>query len=455
MANKNTITPQAKASQVGQAYLTPVAVIPPDYAIPLGTIYCFLAKAEPWYDDNNPTQPTTDQKYIKQTFKNIFAVKLITSNDVSPVIQRIDWVSGEIYDYYQDDIDMTILDNNSLLVYHFYIKNRYDQVFKCLWNNNGAASTYEPYFEPGSYGTNNIYTGLDGYKWKYMYTVDTGLKIKFMDKSWIPVPLGANTPNPLVNSAGIGNIDVINVLNGGSGYDPANAVITISVTGDGSGAVGTANVVNGIIQNIIVTSTGSDYTYADVSVVSSLGANASLSAPVSPVGGHGFDSLSELGCGHIMFTSSFNGTEGGILPTNIDFHQVGIIVNPTTTELNPLPASGTIYRTTTDLIVAQGFGAYTNDEWVYQGPSLENSTFSARVLSFDTSTNIIQLINKTGTLTLNGPVFGNSSSTSRTLLSYSVPNFTLFSGYMTFIENRTGVQRSSDGIEQFRFVLGY
>jgi hypothetical protein len=29
------------------------------------------------------------------------------------------------------------------------------------------------------------------------------------------------------------------------------------------------------------------------------------------------------------------------------------------------------------------------------------------------------------------------------------------SGYMAFIENRTGITRSEDGIEQFKIVLGY
>jgi hypothetical protein len=30
-----------------------------------------------------------------------------------------------------------------------------------------------------------------------------------------------------------------------------------------------------------------------------------------------------------------------------------------------------------------------------------------------------------------------------------------FSGYISYIQNRSAVQRSSDGIEQFKFVLGY
>jgi hypothetical protein len=65
------------------------------------------------------------------------------------------------------------------------------------------------------------------------------------------------------------------------------------------------------------------------------------------------------------------------------------------------------------------------------------------------------LINTTGTQTLNAPIFGSSSLTARTVLSVSTPDFITFSGFMTYIENRESVQRSADGIEQFKFVLGY
>jgi hypothetical protein len=30
-----------------------------------------------------------------------------------------------------------------------------------------------------------------------------------------------------------------------------------------------------------------------------------------------------------------------------------------------------------------------------------------------------------------------------------------FSGYISYIQNRSAVQGSADGIEQFKFVLGY
>jgi hypothetical protein len=114
-----------------------------------------------------------------------------------------------------------------------------------------------------------------------------------------------------------------------------------------------------------------------------------------------------------------------------------------------------LYKTTTDFVVAPGFGVFTNDEYIYQGSSLSTATFVGTVLSFDSATNVVKVLNTTGTPTTNGLIFGGTSQTTRTLLSVSYPNFTIFSGYILFVENRTGVQRSADGIEQFKFVLGY
>lgn len=454
MANKNILTTPSRAILVEQIYYSPVSVVPPSTEN-TQTLYTFLSKIEAWDDDENIPEPASDQRYVKQVFKNMFAAKLIKASDISPVIPRIDWTKNGIYDYYRDDVDMNALDSGGNPLYGFYVRNKYDQIFKCLWNNNGGASTEEPYFEPGTYNNNNIFQSIDGYKWKYMYTLDLGLKLRFMDDSWMPIPIGANTPNPLQTSAGAGSLDVINVTNPGSGYDTANAVVRIVIDGDGTGAVATANVTNGQIADIIVLSPGSNYTYANVTVSSAIGANATAIAPTSPIGGHGFNSITELGCRHVMITTEFTDTENNVLPTDIDYHQIGILVNPTTIGDSPNPANSEIYRTTTDVLVAAGFGAYQADEFVFQGPSLENSTFSARVLTFNTSTNVLYLINTKGIIKTSAPISGATSKTTRTLLSYTTPNFSLFSGHMILIENRSAVQRSSDGIEQFRFVLGF
>ena len=455
MANKNILTNGSKVSQIELMYYAPVAVVPPYLNEPINVFYCFLAKPLPWDDEINPPVPSTDLKSLKQVYRNMFIAKKIKTNDISPVIQRVDWTSGVTYDYFQDDVDMFEKDVNGYITKVFYVKNKYDQVFKCLWNNNGQPATAEPYFEPGTYTANKMFQGGDGYKWKFMYTIDTGLKLKFMDKEWMPVAIGTNTPNPLITSAGAGSLDVINVIDGGSGYDPGNSVVQVVITGDGTGAAATADVEDGVITDIIVTNPGGNYTYANVTIQSGYGANAIITTSTSPVGGHGFNPFSELGCDHVMLTCEFEGDEGGLLPTDIDFHQLGIIVNPTTKQYNPVYANGISYSTTTDIVVAPGSDiGFQMDEIVYQGP-VDNPTFIGTVLYFNLSTNLLKLINTRGVPVINSPIFGQSTTSTRTVLSYSLPNFAIYSGYLAYIENRTGVQRSEDGIEQLKFVLGF
>lgn len=456
-SNTGILTSAAGYYQAETIYYTPTATIASTGQV-LGTLYCFLSRVQPWTTESSPPTPTEDQKYIKQTFKNMFVAKKITTNDMSPVIERINWTSGQVYDYYSDSVDMFALDTNGSILKHFYVKNKFDQVFKCLWNNNGGVSTLEPYFEPGTFNANQIFQGADNYKWKYMYTITSGSKQKFMDDAWMPVPTGNNIPNPVQTFAGAGSIDVINVTNGGSGYDPLDVGLTVTITGDGKYASANVIVTGNTITDITVANTGTNYTYANVIISSTSGSGATAIAPTSPVGGHGFDPSSELGARHIMLTAKFEKDESGNLPTDIDFRQLGVLVNPfayfgTKVDL----ANATIYKTTTDFTVSTGFGAYTPDEIVYQSPTglYENATFEATVLSFDTIYNKVKLINTLGTPVNSTLLYGKTTGTARSVLLQETPAFIPFSGYLIYLENREPVQRNADGSEQFKLVLGF
>ena len=472
-SNLNILTNQAKVIRVETDYYNPAVKL---NGASINSIYAFIGQEDSWPIVNSsetPTQPTEDQTYLKRVFKNMFAAKLIGTNNISPVIQRINWANNTNYFAYSDSVNMTAKDANGFLLYDFYVKNRYDQVFKCLANNNGGLSTSEPYFQPGSYGTNNIYQGNDLYKWKYMYTIDAGLKKSFLDTDWMPIPIGANTPQPYLTNAGCGDIEVINVTNGGSGYDAVNTYIVVTITGDGTGTVAnitSSQITNGVINDIVVKAgfAGNNYTYANVSInaytsanlsyISPLGSNATAVAPISPVGGHAYDPISELGCNHVMYSVEFNGSENGVLPTtDVNYRQVGLLVNPQVYGSSGAAlANGTIYNTSTQFLVSSGAGnVYTADEIVQQFDNNGNVIYYATVLNFNTSTNILQLININGTYTVGQSIIGLSSGASRVVLSVTPPSLIPFSGYITYIENRVGVQRSVDGIEQFKFVLGY
>jgi hypothetical protein len=469
--NLNLLTSYAAVVQIETEYYIPISTAA---GYPIGSIYAFIGQEDSWPIVNGqetPTQPTNDQKYFKRVFKNMIAAKLMSTNNLSPVIQRIDWKANTVYAAYSDTVDMSAKDNNGLLLNEFYVKNRYDQVFKCLSNNNGTPSTYEPYFQPGSYGTNNIYENADYYKWKYMYTVDAGRKRTFMDSLWMPVPVGANTPQPYLTSAGCGDIEVINVTNGGSGYDPVNTYIVVTVTGDGSGAIANVSpsqIVGGVIKDVVVKTPGTNYTYANVAFtaytsanqkfISASGTGATAVSPISPVGGHSYDWVSELGCSNIMFAVEFNGTEGGTIPTTgVTYRQVGLLIDPQIYGINGAQlANGAIYNTTTQIQLSSGLGnVYQPDEVVVQYDNNSNILYSGTVVSFNTSTNLLQIINTSGTFVIGQQLFGTTSGAQRTVFNVTLPSLIPFSGYITYIENRIGVTRSDDGIEQFKFVLGY
>lgn len=468
MTTRSLSTYMVKSASVGQIFFGPILANPIAAGQGFINLYAFLSHVEPWPDEYNPDVPTQDQQTIKSVWKKMFVAKSITQNNISPVIPRINWTSGVVYNYYTDSIDVLALDASGYMIKNFYVKNRYDQVFKCLWNNNGSQSTVEPLIQPGTYGTNNIYQGSDGYKWKYVYTINLQLKRTFMDNDWMPVPY---YPNDVVSSAGLelqgiivpglGDVEVVNVLNGGSGYYAANTTVLIS--GDGTiTATAEPIIQSGVITDVVVTNPGLMYSRATATVVSSSGSGAILTSPVSPVGGHCYDPVTELGCNHVMVVAEFNGTEGGNLPVvsgigniPIDYRQVGVIVNPIAKDTYPFYANESIYSLTTNITVDGGLGDYYADDTIYQKDAAGNIVFSATIFSFDISQNIIRVINTSGEPVLGSPVYGTTSSATRTAFSVDYPKLMPYTGDILYIENRTSITRSSDGIDQLKFVLGY
>jgi len=462
MATSNTqaqLLSDSKVYEVLQYYYSPAQVHDT-------TLYAFIGRVTPWPDENNPPVPTQDQRSIKDIFKDIIAAKLITSSDISPVIPRIDWDSGTVYDYYQDTENMLAVDSDNIVISRFYVRNRFDQVFKCLWNNNGSQSTVEPQFLPGTFDSSFLVKTSDGYKWKFMYSLDAGLKQKFFDVNWMPVPIGM-APNPVSTFAAEGSVDVVNITTVGQGYTSGGATITISGDGQFANATPVINAA-GYLYDVTMANTGTGYTYAEAVInvlpgFSTPNVVAIAEAPASPIGGHGFDPISELGCNHIMVAPEFVESENGLIPTDMTYRQIGLLIDPVSQESvaeEPMMiANGAIYDVTTKLFVSPGTGTYNTGQTIYQGNSLATATFSAKVVSFDSLNNIIKVINITGTPVINQALIQDASgvvgTAVRTLLTTENPDFIIYSGYMAYIENREGIARSPDGTEQFRIVLSF
>jgi len=156
---------------------------------------------------------------------------------------------------------------------------------------------------PGKFGTpssDDIYLS-DG-KGKRMLDANSGSSFSL----YAQLTTNDNAVSPIISDAGLSTYTIkwnindcelannlMTVTNGGSSYSTANAVITFSApTGTGgTQAYGVANVVNGVIDAVYVTQSGSGYiTTPTVTITTSAGAasgaTATVSGETSKVGGN-------------------------------------------------------------------------------------------------------------------------------------------------------------------------
>ena len=405
-------------------------------------IYVTLGRQIPWNAGTEvvPT-PTEDTNHLNDIYDKAIFAKRLTNADASYVVPRINWTTGTIYNEYSDELDV----NGT----SFYVLNHQYKVFKCLSNNNGVASTDEPQITLSSTSLEEPYIQTaDGYKWKYLYTLNSLQRQRYLTNDWMPV-----VKNSFVSTAAVnGSIDVVNVLTKGNAYVNGATQDIITVTGDGSGAVLKANVVGGQVQDIIIQDRGADYTYANLTFGGITGAGATANVVISPQNGHGFDPVYELGASTMMFNCDFVGTDTDLFANN-DYRQIAMIMNPTDT--TGALATSQKYNCFYKIKTSPGLGNFNDDEVVYQGATLAGSTFSANVIWFDNVQNYLYVNNVVGTPTVNQSLTGLSTGSIRIINSVTPPTLDLYSGKVLYISNDAVVTRNTNQTDRIRFILSF
>jgi hypothetical protein len=350
----------------------------------------------------------------------------------------------------------------------FYVRNTFDQVFICLDNKFGSPSTVFPALSIGGDLPSSPYIlTSDGYKWKYLYTIQPGLKQSFFTTDYMPVA----TETQVTQSAVNGRLDIIKINNGGSGYNNGAASFSapiVNVIGDGTGANVTAQVdANGTIQGVNILNAGQNYTTATITVNSGVtGVNANLTAEIGPSGGWGSNSGVELGATTLMFSVDLNGTENGTIPTVdslgnfFNYRQLTLISDPTYAA-NGNTANGQNYDTTTVINVSANTPFAMND-LVFQSANgnYAGATFTGKIVWFDNSTNVLHINNVSGTFQPQTSLFGTKDANSvpySTVTAFSItqPTIQLFTGRILYIENRTPVQRAPAQVENVKLIIGF
>jgi hypothetical protein len=444
--------------------------------------------------DTSPITPSDTPITQSSFYDDMIAAKRITGSDVAFVVPRRNWITGTVYDYYRHDYgeietgstSTTITSDSSATTLYdatFYVLTTARNVYKCIDNNGGAASTVEPT------GTSTvILTTADGYKWKYMYTLSASEQTNFLSTDFMPVTKNSNAASgqsTVISAAVDGAIDLIKIKSAGSGSSVDDTFTGISIRGDGTGGVCSVTVSGGAVTSVTVTSSGSGYTFATVSNADIVSAGATsltgaeLDVIIPPKGGHGSNAIEELGAFFLMLNTNLEGTEtanSGDFSVVNDFRKITLIKNPTS---GGSALSSTTARVTKAIAIASSPtpGTFVVDEEINQ----TSTGAVGRVVEWDATNSILYYVqtkfndygaDSNGDLTSfsgSNVITGQSSSatgTPDTSQSGTVNNVSFTSGYSSpeldhdsgdilYVENRAPIQRAVDQTENIKMIIEF
>jgi len=346
----------------------------------------------------------------------------------------------------------------------FYVRNTKDQVFKCLFNNGGIVSNTMPQISIGGELPENPYVETaDGYKWKFMYTIPTGLKNKFFTDKYMPVL----RDTIVFDNAKDGRIDIIKIIDGGSGYYGGTTVSNyaiVDVDGDGTLADITVDVVDGVITDINIVNGGNNYTRATITlddpIKQLIGNTANLQAIISPQYGHGSDAARELGASSLMISMDFSSDVDGNLPTQSngkDTIRQFSLVRDIKLKTGSL-ATGSVYPMYTKVFTSNPPVDFDNNAEIYVGSSYETAVFKARVVHFDSASNVLYLNNLVGDLTaVENEAVRQKDAPSSFAKAFNVvsPDINIFSGEILYVENRDKITRNLSQTETLKLVVEF
>ena len=448
-------------------------------------MYMFIGRPLSWTDDNNPPTPVDSLNDEYDAYANMVALKKVSSTDVSHAIIRRDWTSGTKYDEYRHNYTSSNTATSgatTLWASTFYVVTSDYNVYKVISNNGGANSTVMPT------GTStSIITTADGYKWKFMYSISASDVIKFVTSDFVPVKtigakaavdgdvggLGtaASDDNSaqwdVENGATDGTIEHARVTTGGSSYG-SDGNYNVAISGDGSSGQLQVTVSSNAITAVTVNAVGSGYSVASIdntllqTATSSSGTGAVFDIIISPKNGHGADPVEELGGNYVIANSRLEYAEGsGDFPTDNDFRQIGLIVNPTDAGGNTLSTATTL-SALNRITLNSGATMPVVDDTIANAASVVVGTATGKVVSIDSTNRYIYFLPSVDSIgnfaSFSAADTVHVGSTSKGVISSggvsgAYPEVARNSGDIVYLENRGAVARAADQIEDIKLII--
>lgn len=481
-------------------------------------LYLFIGRPQPWvgttdidekYENTagigelNPPSPTDNLLDYYDSYEDMISVKRINRSDLSQVIRKYQWESGTIYDMYRHDYSSnnpSASGRTTLYSSAFYVINSEFNVYKCISNGTNPDNEFgrPSTVEPTGTSTSIIESPVDGYRWKFMYSITALDYVKFVSTDFVPVKIDTTVSS----TASPGSIDHVVLVSRGSSLPTGTWYCP--VIGDGTGCVVRVVIPSsggnaGKVDLVDLSSVGSGYTYGIVMLeeayataneaLNRLGTSTSIvgvdpnqcavEAIISPSGGHGSNAIYELGGYRVMASKTLDFLDGGgDIPVDTQFRRFGIIADPINAN-NIILTANTASACNAIRMPSGTTTSYLSGEIITQ----TGTGAKGRVIHWDSTTKVLryyqnkyisgeQTVSKTKNKLVpfsgSNSIVGQTSGTSATPQNfsgsyagltfnsgYAAPEIKRYSGKILFTENRRVVNRSNDQIEDIKLIIEF
>ena len=409
--------------------------------------YFYTGRTLPWDNEESPDVADSSDKTVYDTmFQRIFMKQILVA-DTAFAIKSFTWAVDTVYTRADYNVDYTDYRTWFHPESPFYVLNSEGNVYKCISNGYDSASTIEPTGQSTTY----IFLG-DGYVWKFMLDLTATISDLFLTDTWIPVPNitdNKSTAQLAVESAAVvGDIPYIHVDNAGNQY---TSPPVIEIRGDGVGAAATAVMTGESIDYIQVTNDGFGYTYADVYVFGN-GIDGACTAMISPTGGHGSNSFTELGAFYIAFATDIISDEDGFMPTTGTYRNVGIVKN--VLDINTDMITDEKFNTLSVINITDCSGTYLTNEMI-----IGEDSYAEGILYYDPTgvDKDIDMYMIRGTFTDGENLHGQETGEVGVYnaAGSTITTVDIWSGELLYSENIIFITRKSIQTEKFVFTIEF
>ena len=237
--------------------------------------------------------------------------------------------------------------------------------------------------------------------------------------------------------------------------DTYEVLPTITIEGNGSGAVGKATVSSGAITKIDITNGGSDYRVATATISGAGGTGATADVRISPKGGLGADAVRQMGASYLMINTTLDNDQSDFPPAN-DYRKIGMVANVYNYGTTTIATASTL-SALKGVTISGGSGTFQEDETLTGSTSGATAKVVYDNISGGAGTIFyVQNLDTEFTAFQNGEVVtGGSSGASGTISALVNPEVEPFSGEIFFIDQRRIVSRDDEQNENITLILEF